>query len=164
MLDLKEKKCHLPVGNTEPVVSDFPLGKTYNTIVLSSLNDGQCPIYWDIFDTTNDSDNFLHFLSRCIVEDILCDGDVLIMDNAKVHSPENIYRLCSEHGIIIKFMPKYCPELNPTEQVHNMVKNLIKNNQVMGPLKECIERAHEQITKKLVYSFYKYCFFSKFWD
>ncbi|KAM9970046.1 hypothetical protein ACTFIR_001886 [Dictyostelium discoideum] len=31
--ELKEKKCHLPE------VSDFPLGKTYNTIVLSSLDD-----------------------------------------------------------------------------------------------------------------------------
>ncbi|KAM9974542.1 hypothetical protein ACTFIW_007997 [Dictyostelium discoideum] len=80
-IELKEKKCHLPVGNTEPEVSDFPLGKTYNTIVLSKE-------HWMIssvqsigifLTTTNDSDNFLHFLSRFIVKDILCDGDALIM-------------------------------------------------------------------------------------
>ncbi|KAM9994405.1 hypothetical protein ACTFIZ_007560 [Dictyostelium cf. discoideum] len=88
-------------------------------------------------------------LTKLREEDILCDGDVLLMDNAKVHSPEIIDWLCIEHGIIIKFMQKYCPELNPTEQVHNIVKILIKNNHFMGPLKEYIEGAHEQITKKL---------------
>ncbi|KAM9972873.1 hypothetical protein ACTFIR_012243 [Dictyostelium discoideum] len=155
----RRKKCFLPIGSKEPIVSKYPISKTYSTIVLTSIEPDQSPIYWDIIEGTNDAQNFDNYIARCIANNILRSGDFLILDNAKVHRPETLYALCSQNNISIRFQPKYSPQFNATEHVHQLVKGLIRNGHLTGSLKEKIRDGHEQVSKYDVDSFIKNLFF-----
>ncbi|KAM9996551.1 hypothetical protein ACTFIZ_002349 [Dictyostelium cf. discoideum] len=152
---VRRKKCFLPIGSKEPIVSNLPISKTYSTIVLTSIEPDQAPIHWDIIEDTNDADNFDKYIARCIAHGILRNGDFLILDNARVHNPATLYALCGQNNIIIRFQPKYSPEFNATEHVHQLVKSLIRGGHLSGTFLEKIQNGHEQVSKYDVKSFYR---------
>ena len=60
----------------------------------------------------------------------LVAGDYLVLDNASVHSSEDIItavaELCDAAGVTIKFLPAYSPELNPIEMLFGYVKRHLR--------------------------------------
>jgi transposase len=53
-------------------------------------------------------------------------GDILIMDNSKVHGGKHTIAILTDlltaAGMLLCFMPNYSPELSSAEQVHNYSK------------------------------------------
>lgn len=110
----------------------------------------------------NSATNVLTFVADAIRQEYLVDGDYLILDNAPVHSEieslEAAERLCADHNISIRFLPKYSPELNPCELCFNIVKTYLRNERdLRNPvwLETCI--ALRRITLEKNISFYKRC-------
>eukprot|EP00808_Paulinella_micropora_P026178 g6852.t1 len=64
--------------------------------------------------------------------DLLVRGDILVLDNAKIHHAQEttplLTLLFNLLGIEMRFLPTYSPEFNPCEIMFHMAKQHIKNN------------------------------------
>jgi hypothetical protein len=134
----------------------------YNTTVLTNLSSpSKPPLYLDICQTTNDQWDFLKFVVYLLETNKLKKGEVLVLDNAKVHDSMTTIQilidlLCAA-GVLLCFMLNYCPEVNPTEQVHNHVKGDIHLNHSEPCLWQSILTGHATITHDLMISWYNMC-------
>ena len=58
-------------------------------------------------------------------------GDLLIVDNAAIHIAEEIFSeliaMLANHGVEMKTLPTYSPELNPCELVFGTIKNHMRH-------------------------------------
>ena len=69
--------------------------------------------------------SFLRFL-RFHLLPRLRPGDVLVMDNLAAHKNSNVRRLCRQWDVRVVYLPPYCPEYNPIEQVWAWMKNRLR--------------------------------------
>ncbi len=64
------------------------------------------------------------------MEDVLLPtlekGDIVIMDNASIHKNSFNKKLFSRRGILIVYLPPYCPELNPIENLWSKMKSILR--------------------------------------
>jgi transposase len=60
------------------------------------------------------------------LEQVLCpqlrEGDTLILDNLSTHKIQNVGRLLSSHGVGVRYLPPYSPDLNPIEMAFAKLK------------------------------------------
>ena len=61
---------------------------------------------------------------------LLPDDAVVIMDNARIHHNPDMIELAELHGIRVRFLPSYSPDLNPLELIFNTLKSYLKK---IGP-------------------------------
>ena len=56
----------------------------------------------------------------------LVPGDVVVMDNLKVHDQLEVRRAIEARGAIARFLPPYSPDLNPIEEAWSKLKALLR--------------------------------------
>src|SRR5208282_533872 len=64
---------------------------------------------------------FFAYLERCLVP-TLRRGDTVIMDSLPVHKVAGVRELIEAVGAILRYLPKYSPDLNPIEQAFSKLK------------------------------------------
>ena len=111
---------------------------------------------------TNDQWDFLRVITWLLEEGALRQGDFLILDNARVHhavdSRPHIQALLGLHGVQLRFLPAYSPELNPCELVFAEVKHKLRNApRVLTDFWAEILRQFAHVTTAQVDAFYKHC-------
>lgn len=70
-------------------------------------------------------DKFLSFLANDLLP-FTRAGDVLIMDNLKVHRDPQVVALIQQAGVKVLFLPPYSPEFNPIELYWSCFKRLLR--------------------------------------
>ena len=107
------------------------LASTYSLTVLTTLSEER-PVIATLRKDSNTQWDFLLFLTYCIYQEYLCEGDYLIMDNATIHVGEDLFEvielLIKAVGVKLVFLPTYSPELNAAEYVFQVTKTYIRNN------------------------------------
>ncbi|KAG0738212.1 hypothetical protein G6F57_012394 [Rhizopus arrhizus] len=58
-------------------------------------------------------------------------GHYLVMDNAPIHTSDNIAKYVESRGYRCAYLPPYSPELNPIEQFWSVVKSKVKRNKFL---------------------------------
>ncbi len=53
---------------------------------------------------------------------------VIIMDNCAIHKDPALLHLINEAGVLVEFLPPYCPEFNPIEFSFSQLKALIRRD------------------------------------
>ncbi len=85
----------------------------------------------------NNTAVFSETVIRMVATGFLWQGDVLILDNAAIHHYRESTTLGDylwyKHGILITFLPTCAPELNPIEQMWNILMQRLKNVALLGP-------------------------------
>ena len=95
-----------------------------NISLVGSIRLGEKPILYP-FDGAVDGDRFLFFLDRLSTQ--LSEGDVVIMDNCRIHHIAAVKEKLSMVGAKPLFLPPYSPELNPIEEAWSCIKNVFKS-------------------------------------
>lgn len=54
---------------------------------------------------------------------------ILVADNARIHHAKIVKRYCTEHNIILIYLPPYSPEYNPIEQLRKHIKRMFQKLQ-----------------------------------
>jgi transposase len=54
---------------------------------------------------------------------------IVVVDNARIHHAKIVKRYCSEHNIILVYLPPYSPEHNPIEQLRKHIKRMFQKTQ-----------------------------------
>ena len=53
---------------------------------------------------------------------------VIVMDNCSIHKDQALQSLLNSAGVLVEFLPPYCPEFNPIEYSFNEMKTLIRRD------------------------------------
>lgn len=89
------------------ITSNQPLTGSISVTLLTTLTPNPCFVTYRT--ESNDSDDFLLCIAEFIRIRALTEGDILIMDNARVHDskPLELKQLCESNGIQVKSLPVY---------------------------------------------------------
>ena len=68
---------------------------------------------------------FIAYLERCLVP-TLKRGDTVIMDSLPVHKVAGVRELIEAAGAMLRYLPKYSPDLNPIEQAFSKLKAYLR--------------------------------------
>jgi len=115
------------------VVSDLPFNDQMHVTFMTRLdNDDDVPYYFEMMSGTNTGRDFAAFLRRCLAEGYLRRGQILVLDNAKVHftnaTIETLQPELDAAGVIVLFLPAYSPELNPCELCFGDLKCFVRHH------------------------------------
>jgi transposase len=80
------------------------------------------------YDGPIDGHKFLHFLDSHLVP-TLRDGDVVVMDNLRVHHIEEVEKRLKAVGARPLFLPPYSPERNPIEEIWSLFKRIFRSEE-----------------------------------
>ena len=126
-------------------------------------------IYANTIDGSSNSITFLNFFEES--SDILLPsgkpayiyGDHIIMDNAPIHHYRAGQALCEwfdDMGCVVVFLPTYSPEFNPTENVFNKLKTVLRRYQFRellgGNLHVAVHEALKEITPQDMIGFFQH--------
>ena len=64
---------------------------------------------------------FMAYLEGCLVP-TLKRGDTVMMDSLPVHKVAGVRELIEAAGAMLRYLPKYSPDLNPIEQAFSKLK------------------------------------------
>jgi transposase len=78
-----------------------------------------------LFKGTLNKDVFGTYIKECLANEMK-EGDILVMDNCKVHKVTDITKPLTDKGIKILFLPPYSPDLNPIENVWSTMKSYLR--------------------------------------
>jgi transposase len=68
---------------------------------------------------------FLAYVEQCLVP-TLRRNDIVVMDNCRVHLGPGIRETIEKAGAIIRYLPKYSPDLNPIEMPYSKFKAFLR--------------------------------------
>lgn len=77
------------------------------------------------FDGPVDGERFLVFIDKLCPT--LTPGDVVIMDNCRIHHIDEVSRRLEAVGARALYLPPYSPELNPIEEVWSLTKGVLRS-------------------------------------
>ncbi len=70
-------------------------------------------------------------IKKAISEKVLKKGDILVLDNARVHGGADTFNflmeILSNTGVSLMYLSAYSPELNPIELVFGSVKQYLRS-------------------------------------
>jgi hypothetical protein len=83
-----------------------------------------------------DGEKFMEFVESTLLPILLpFDGQncksVVIMDNATIHHIEPVVEAINSFGAIVRFLPRYSPDLNPIEFVFAEIKAFLKDHHAL---------------------------------
>ena len=121
-------------GETPHVESTMKIKNKFNlmaTVKVSGLNHSE-NIFYQIGKYKADSYVFKEFVLRMIHTNFLQPGDVLVCDNATIHTQRECKHvrehLYSYTGVYMLLLPPYHPELNPIELVFNLLTQRLRHS------------------------------------
>lgn len=161
-LELRRRRILGPAGVPQTTIEVDQLDLVYNTTIITNLSGPDDPPFWmDMRQETNDQWDFLKMICFLLETRKLKEGDILVMDNAKVHGGVHtiamLSDICKAAGVVIRFMPNYSPEVNPAEQVHNIAKSYVRNHRTESRLWVSILVGHTRITTQRMIRMYQHC-------
>jgi hypothetical protein len=101
-------------------------------------------LWYRIRRESNDSAAFLDDVIEAIVDGFLVEGDVLVLDNATIHTGKENDAMADwsweRHGIFFAFLPTRSPELNPIELVWNYLVQKLRSYPLEGRMPRRMQR------------------------
>lgn len=78
-----------------------------------------------LIDGTADKETFREFMEEILLPKTSY-GDIVIMDNARIHKKSFNVELFEKKGVKIKYLPPYSPDLNPIEKMWSKIKSILR--------------------------------------
>ena len=139
---------------------------TYNLMAVISGNPLKSKsIAYSIGRENGTSASFLVFIELLLRNDWFQRGDVLIMDNAAIHTGgaadvvEDL--LWNSMGVLILYLPPRSPELNPIEQIFHILSRRIRSfryRENAGPCDGAVVNLTCQVLDEFEYDLIRRCF------
>lgn len=89
----------------------------------------------------------------------LNEGDVMVMDNLRVHKTERVRELIERAGAEVLHLPPYSPDFNPIEEAFSKIKNLLRKAgaRVREALIDALGEALPEIGAEDARGFFEHC-------
>jgi transposase len=149
-----------PVGKR--AVCKRPAARGSNISVVGALHAGGI-LAFDARDGAYDGERLMSFLENKLIPK-LGDGDVVFMDNARIHKVDGIRERIEATGAKLHYLPPYSPEMNPIEEVWSFFKNLIRKAAARNipDLVDALVNAMAAVTSGLAGAFFTHAGYGQF--
>jgi hypothetical protein len=141
------------------------LRDAHSSVTIITSLDPNIPVYFDYREQSNTQHNFLDFILVAIAENILVDGDFLILDNASLHHGADIVLSLMDithlYGVEFVYLPAYSPELNPCELVFAQIKKYLRKVVSIRTVLDKVCEAVAYVTVEHMFSYYRHCVLPK---
>lgn len=89
-------------------------------------------------------------------------GDIIIMDNAKIHKGSFNIEKFKKKGVEIKYLPPYSPDLNPIEKMWSKIKSILRKFKPRNffEMWRRVSEAHLDVTAEDAKGWYRACGYS----
>ena len=152
-----------PSGSDIHVTDDIDLSETVKVFLLTQVTGNQ-PIFINMRSNSraNNRYDFIDFIISCIQQGVLVAGDVLVLDNAPIHTSPYIIPVLSAliqaAQVSLLFLPTYSPELNPCELVFAQCKKYLRyHRRMQNPFWYEIVRGFAQTSMTHMLQYYYKC-------
>jgi transposase len=135
-----------------------PANRGGNISLVGAIRLGENPVLYP-FDGAVDGERFLWFLEHHLMPTLRA-GDVVIMDNCRIHHIADVKTLLSSVGASPLFMPPYSPELNPIEEAWSLIKATFKSLEArtISAYVDALEFARQSLTREKIRAFVDHAF------
>lgn len=139
----------------ERVFSKRPGSHGGNISLVGAIRLGENPTLYP-FDGAVDGDRFLSFLDR--LTPTLKDGDVIIMDNCRIHKVGAVKDKLETIGARPLFLPPYSPELNPIEETWSLAKGVFKSMEArtISDYIDVLDAAKKAVSSEKIEAYFKH--------
>ncbi len=89
----------------------------------------------------------------------LVKGQIVVMDNLRVHKSARVRQLIEERGCQLLFLPAYSPDFSPIEEAFSKVKAYLRRMKARTPeaLQEAITQARLTVTSQDAHGWFEHC-------
>jgi transposase len=127
-----------PITGVTPVImTDSDFRNTYSITGFCGVDRSTYAVFVSIHEMTNDATDFAISVELAIARGFLKRGDVLVLDNAQIHSGgENEILedfLLEYFGIHMLWLPTRSPEMNPIELIWNILVQRLRTVDLLSP-------------------------------
>lgn len=137
---------------------NYPMSPTWKSkTMLSSVRaDGKTVCM--VIEGALNGDGFKKYVEHFLLP-TLKPGDLVILDNCRVHKNQETLDLITSVKADYKFLPPYSPDLNPIENMWSKVKNILKKEEAKTnkKLMKAIRKALNLISVKDIAGWFQHC-------
>jgi transposase len=89
----------------------------------------------------------------------LVKGQIVVMDNLRVHKSARVRQLIEERGCQLLFLPAYSPDFSPIEEAFSKVKASLRRIKARTPeaLQEALTQALLTVTSQDAHGWFEHC-------
>ena len=111
-----------------------------------------------VVEGATDTATLVAYLEQVLVP-CLRPGDVVVMDNLKVHKAKRVQELIEQAGAKLRYLPPYSPDFNPIEKMWSKVKASLRKAAArsFGCLVKAIGQALASVTGDDCRGFFQHC-------
>ena len=124
-----------------------PLNTPKNTTMLSSIRlEDASMIHKEIAGALNGA-TFLEYIRNDLAP-TLKPGDIVIMDNLRVHKVNGVRQAIEDKGASVLYLPPYSPDMNPIEMLWSKIKAFLRKEKARDAdlLIDAIEKAYSTVS------------------
>lgn len=106
------------------LVGQVPLGewKTITFVAALRHNKMTAPM---VIEGAMNGETFLAYVEQCLVP-TLRRNDIVVLDNFAAHKVPGVREAIEKAGAILRYLPKYSPDLNPIEMAYSKFKAVLR--------------------------------------
>ena len=121
-IDTRMARAYARAAASQRAVGKVPWGHWKRLTVLGALALGGVVAGMSIAAATGTA-VFLAFVEQVLIPTLLQRPDaIVVMDNLAAHKAKAVQRALDRAGISYRYLPPYCPDLNPIEQAWSKLK------------------------------------------
>lgn len=130
----------------ERAMGERPVHRGKNLTVVGAMT-LEGPLVVTPWEGALDGDGFIAWLETFLLRH-LRRGQVLVMDNLRVHKVPGVKEMLEAAGIKICYLPPYSPDLNPIEECWSKIKHWLRRIGARGmeELKLAVKEATGKVT------------------
>jgi transposase len=89
----------------------------------------------------------------------LQQGQIVVMDNLRVHKTARVRQLIEDKGCELRFLPAYSPDFSPIEEMFSKVKAFLRRlkARTREALEEAIAQALLTVTSQDAHGWFEHC-------
>ncbi|MDA3799698.1 MAG: IS630 family transposase [Kiritimatiellae bacterium] len=76
-----------------------------------------------------DGEAFREYVQKILLPTLL-DGDIVVLDNLRVHYDKTAISMIEDKGASVKFLPPYSPDFNSIEKMWSKIKEMLRTGQM----------------------------------
>jgi transposase len=125
-----------------------------NISLVGAIRLNEKPILYP-YDGPVDGERFISYLTEKVIP-TLKKGDVVIMDNLRVHHIEQVAVVLKPVGAGVLYLPPYSPELNPIEEMWSFTKSIFKSmeSRTISAYIDTMNKVTELVTAKKIKGYF----------
>ena len=89
----------------------------------------------------------------------LRSGDIVLMDNAKIHHKQKTIELIESVGATVEHLPAYSPDFNPIEQCISKIKTELRSQKprTRAKIERGLVKAMNKVTTDVIHGWFRHC-------